>query len=89
MNIGDVFYEKHTVEALSERTGEPLITKCENVNVIEISDGMTKGDVIKAVFPNAKVEVGQLAAIVDFGNQETDAFLIDWWDAPYKREEEE
>ena len=45
MNIGDVFYEKHTVEALSKRTGEPSITKCEKVNAVEIFDGMTNGDV--------------------------------------------
>lgn len=61
----------------------------QSAKVIVLPDNPTNGDVIKAVFPNAKVEIGRLAAIVDFSNRETDAFFFDWWNAPYKREVEE
>ena len=51
-----------------------------------IPEGATNGDVIKTMFPNAKItEYGD--CLVDFTYQtESQFFTLDWWNAPYKRE---
>ena len=51
-----------------------------------IPEGATNGDVIKTMFPNAKIiEYGD--CLVDFTYQtESQFFTLDWWNAPYKAE---
>lgn len=58
-------------------------------NIIEIPDNATNGDVIKAVFPGAKLEESRL--LVFMFAQDFDVSLIDrdWWNAPYDKEGEE
>ena len=57
-------------------------------NIIEIPDNATNGDVIKAMFPYAKEIKGRTTiyySFFPFGKME---FLLDWWNAPYKKESE-
>lgn len=55
------------------------------VNAIEIPDGATNGDVIKALFPNAMVYEAGIAMDVEFPGDEEHWFNKDWWNAPYKK----
>ncbi len=59
-------------------------------NCIEIPEGATNGDMIKAMFPECCSNMGNLdnRIVVDFmGDLHT--FNKDWWNAPYKKEVEE
>ena len=62
-------------------------------DTIVIPAGVTNGDVIKALFPNAKYEHVKTLSGVDFVRVKgLDAFGLEqhfhdeWWNAPYKRE---
>lgn len=64
-------------------------------NCIEIPDRATNGNMIKAMFPDA--EIKEIRGTLDssllgyrtwLGGRSQD-FLLDWWNAPYKRGEEE
>ena len=55
-------------------------------NSIAISNDATNGDIIKAMFPNASIEVRNISVYVDLGN--IVGFSRSWWDAPYKQESE-
>lgn len=76
-----------------------ISTMCADVlrvleNCIEIPYGMTNGDMIKAMFPNAKTwEVTRddiHCAFIDFKDIcEIKSFPLSWWNAPYKKEVEE
>ena len=66
----------------------------ENVeNVVLIKSGATNGDVIKAMFPNAKITdhfelgtpIGNIIYIRLCKYQEM-RVQQEWWNAPYKRE---
>lgn len=57
------------------------------VNAIEIPDGATNGDVIKALFPKAMVYEAGIAMDVEFPGDEEHWFNKDWWNAPYKKGE--
>lgn len=53
-------------------------------------EGMTNGDVVKAVFPNAKVSMPKEPilpisnVIVDYDENHHNFYRWDWWDSPYK-----
>lgn len=53
-----------------------------------IPDGMTNGDVIKALFPNIDIE--QIEDIIDvYGMSKCRVtYDTDWWNAPYKENRE-
>ena len=57
-----------------------------------IPEGATNGDMIKTVFPNAKVRTNYYTYCVDvkleYHSQYDTGLLFDkdWWNAPYKRE---
>ena len=56
-------------------------------NCIEIKDGETNGDMIKAMFPYIEIEgiggeIKCIATQIGFG---TSYFALDWWNAPYKK----
>ena len=56
-------------------------------NCIEIPNGATNGDMIKAMFPNIEIEgiggeIKCIATKIGFG---TSYFALDWWNAPYKK----
>jgi hypothetical protein len=64
-------------------------------NVSIVSKKTTNGDIIKAIFPNA--EIKEIRGSFDkdkllgyrtwLGGRSQD-YLLDWWNAPYKRGEE-
>ena len=53
--------------------------------ITDLPRNATNGDVIKALFPDAKTtEYGD--CLVDFTYQtESQFFTLDWWNAPYER----
>ena len=53
-------------------------------NCIEIPNGATNGDMIKAMFPNIEIEGigGEIKCIATKNG--TSYFALDWWNAPYK-----
>ena len=59
------------------------------------TDKLTNGDMIKAMFPNAKIIINEIlgekgTVFVNFENPETVIlFDLDWWNAPYKRGNED
>lgn len=65
------------------------IEHAHTINAIPIPDGATNGDMIKAMFPNARVDdtsekFGQLSICT---HDAKSVFSSDWWNAPYKRGE--
>ena len=54
-------------------------------NCIEIPNGATNGDMIKAMFPNIEIEGigGEIKCIATKNG--TSYFALDWWNAPYKK----
>jgi hypothetical protein len=74
--------------ALNEMMGTPT------ADVISIPEGATNGDVIKAMFPAAKVNNTKYSYVVEVKlpyHSKYDTGLLfdkDWWNAPYKRESE-
>lgn len=60
---------------------------------ILISDSATNGDIIKAMFPNYRVQVSTALETVELYYDGTEAYTgswfrfdLDWWNAPYKGE---
>ena len=55
--------------------------------VIPTYKEMTNGDMIKAMFPNIEIEGigGEIKCIAAKGG--TSYFALDWWNAPYKKGE--
>ena len=51
-------------------------------------EGMTNGEVVKAVFPSFTVEVNSDWVACWIDPHETIGFDLDWWNAPYKAESE-
>ena len=51
---------------------------------VAIPDGVTNGDLIKAIFPDAEyLECGVVIDVV-FARNEENWFDKNWWNAPYK-----
>jgi len=50
--------------------------------------GETNGDIIKAIFPNAKIDINEMLGVsgIVFVDSENEIIPIsqDWWNAPYK-----
>lgn len=55
---------------------------CYTVQAIPIPDNATNGDIMKNTFPNVPVKIFEDMNTVIFGNAQFD---LDWWNAPYKR----
>lgn len=61
------------------------------VNLIEIPKGATNGDVIKAMFPNAIIEINESGSMVHVKYNDHTCWVnyeLDWWNTPYKSEGE-
>ena len=63
-------------------------------DVIIIPDGSTNGDMIKAIFPDAKIDYHEKSDLVDShvivfikGCDTCQDYSYEWWNAQYKREE--
>ena len=68
------------------------VRKLPTVNAIVIPDNATNGDMIKAIYPNAKTwEVTREdihCAYIEFDDMyEIKSFSLSWWNSPYKRGE--
>lgn len=86
-----VFRTLYKPDEISRVVSKAIKTLEEPKTGITIPDNATNGDVIKLLFSKAtyfnedsscatmKVNMGELDEYVDF--------YIDWWNAPYKREE--
>lgn len=57
----------------------------EKVDFIEIPEGATNGDMIKAMFPNS--HVNEMSHTVWVGYDDM-SFHRDWWNSPYRKEQE-
>jgi len=96
------YIEKSKVEGMlwtvimskDERTIEEILEYAPTIQAIPIPDNATNGDMIKALFPNAKtwevtrddfqctyISSKDICGIV--------ALPLSWWNAPYKKEVEE
>ena len=74
-----------------------LVHEADTVNAIPIPENATNGDMIKALFPNVRIDERleenlstELNIIIVKGiDGGTSPFYRNWWNAPYKREVEE
>ena len=67
---------------------EKQIIEAPTVNAIPIPEGATNGDMIMAMFPNAKANV----FVKEVGVKGLDTYSVftkKWWNAPYKGGKEE
>ena len=67
--------EAFAMAIASLKTDEAYQLEYEGVHNIVITDGMTNGDVMMAMFPNEVKDV------------DVDWFGEDWWNSPYKKEQ--
>ena len=72
--------------------GKKMDDKDEEVNTIEIPKNATNGDMIKAMFPDAEIkeirgtfEGNNLLGYRTYLGGRSQDFLLDWWNAPFKR----
>lgn len=56
-------------------------------NTISIPDNVTNGDMLKIMFPNMYVEECDYDVFTDLDGDSR--FTYDWWNAPYKKMEDE
>lgn len=61
----------------------------KKLDVILIPDGATNGDMIKAAFPNLKVEIEGTYITCWIDEHRWFAPDYNWWNTPYKKEVEE
>ena len=73
--------------SLCEKVYKLIVKK--NPNIIEIPDNATNGDMIKALFPYCDVAESTDGMIdVRLAKHEFNTFWKDWWNAPYKKGEQ-
>lgn len=58
----------------------------EKVDFIEIPEGATNGDMIKAVFPNCVIDEDFGGAVIT-NVDDTQYWRKDWWNSPYRKEQ--
>ena len=73
------------IKALEQEEAIPFDFELFKAGLMNMPDGMTNGDVIKAVFPKANVWESAGRICVD-GHGCLKTFSIVWWNAPYKAE---
>jgi hypothetical protein len=60
-------------------------------DVVEIPEGATNGDMIKAMFPNAIIKINELGNMVHVKYNNHTCWVnyeLEWWNTPYKKEVE-
>lgn len=73
----------------AKRSLGQCLDEMPTVNAIEILDGATNGDMIKAMFPNIEMW-GESKNTLDYSlGGMIHRVLKSWWNAPYKAESEE
>jgi len=65
-------------------------------NSFEIPEGATNGDMIKIMFPDAEIQPimgyfdkDELLGYRAYLGGRSQDYLLDWWNAPYKKKEDE
>lgn len=79
-------------DKIYDSTVKMLVPVCESIErkvnrAILIPEGATNGDVIKAMFPNLKVEDNGGSIYLHYPNGGWIVIDKDWWNAPYKKSE--
>ena len=57
------------------------------LNGIPFPNNLTNGDMIKAIFPNARIFTFKEYVVIDIAIQQI-AIWNEWWNAPYKQKED-
>ena len=67
--------------------GRPFLPSYKWIkNGTPIPDNATNGDMIKAMFPNADIEIHNITVYVIFDmHSNVISFDLDWWNAPYQK----
>ena len=78
------YYDDPTIE-LEVLDRQPL------VSAIPITDKMTNGDMIKAIFPRVKYYMTCVEVKLEYHGKDDTGLLFDktWWDSPYVLERED
>lgn len=75
-------------EELAEDLQKDLFEFKRNPNIIEIPDNATNGDMMKTLFKNAIIEERDYGVIIfSISNLPLWYAYKDWWNAPYKKGE--
>lgn len=77
-----------TKEQLREFEKDLIKIGLENIqNIMLIKNGATNGDIIKAIFPNADIEIHNITVYVifDMRSNVVISFDLDWWNTLYER----
>ena len=75
------------IEALEQEETIPFDFELFQAGLMNMPDGMTNGDAIKAMFPNANIWGHNYMYMED--EVYLHKFDADWWNAPYKAESED
>ena len=91
----DLISRKLIIEEANERQKNgDYITKGFIKSLPSAFEGMTNGDVMKAVFPNASIfenrdnEPYPYVDVFLYGESDMNCYRKTWWDSPYKAESE-
>jgi len=91
-NRAFILSEDKAEEFLNKPKNKPrMMIEEESKSIIEIPEGATNGDMLKALFPqwDLREEIGYEYKL--FGETHKFEGLVDadWWNAPYKKESED
>lgn len=84
-------YQKDLLSAYDDLSMElEVLDRQPLVSAIPISDKMTNGDMIKAMFPNVECREDRLGNVFVISDAQLGyiVFRESWWNAPYRKERE-
>ena len=87
----DLISREKAINSVYDGTSYDVLTEECKRHIEEVPsafEGMTNGEVVKAVFPSFTVEVNSDWVACWIDPHETIGFDLDWWNAPYKAESE-
>lgn len=66
------------------------VGRCDfaSTNCVKIPDNATNGDVIKALFPQMNTKKLKTATVMRIHNIFSASCDLEWWNAPYKKEDD-
>ena len=82
-------------DKIYDSTVKMLAPVCESIErkvdrAILVPENATNGDMIKAMFPNAIIEINELGSMVHVKYDNHTCWVnyeLEWWNAPYKESE--
>ena len=92
MNFSKLIYQLNDIRCQINdgEHGETQAEICDVIAELRKFEGMTNGEVIKALFPNANYESCENFMRITSANMVGSTLIWgEWWDAPYKAESEE